>query len=206
MVTEADKLISEFLQDLAKVHENLAGLGFSQADAMSGLAAQGVGEADLGAMSLSNVIAYGHIVGQIAATYGIVAAFFLTPVGLVPVVLGVLLANTGIRHLAKDWMEKEVRKQLSGAISQKVRAEASANASKAAGEIGTTIGAATSELMSRVANELTQLQAQADNTIATLSQDDAGVQRRRDLLTEWDAVLEKAADEVEDLISDLALT
>lgn len=206
MATEADKLVGEFMRALAKVRENLTGLEFSPGDAISGLDEQGFAQADLGGMHFGGGIAVGHIMVQIAATYGVLTVWAFTPFGLVPLIIGVLIANSGIHMYAKEKMETKVRKELGAALSQMVRADAGDNAAKTAGEVSAALGSAVNDLMSRIDNELTQLRAQVEDSLLTLSQGSEAVSESRERLTEWETVLEKSGDEVEDLISDVALT
>ncbi len=204
---DADTLIKEFRQALAKVREDLTGLQLEAGDTLAGIDSdRALSDADIGLTESFGGLAVGHIMGQIAAMYGVLTIWAFTPFGLISLIVGVLLANAAVLGFAQERMAKKVRAEISTALAEKVRAEASGNADKSAAEIGAVLASAVDELMSRVDNELKQLRIQVEGTLKMLSQGEDAVRQRRVQLSEWGTALEKAADEIEDLITDVALT
>jgi methyl-accepting chemotaxis protein len=204
MASQANDLVEAFKLELAKVREDLTGLRFEAGDALSDLSGRGLGGADLGELEFSGGLAVGHIMGQIAAMYGVLTLWAFTPFGLVSLIVGVLLANGAVLVIAQDKLARKVRRELSDELTQKMRADASDNASKCAGEVGTALSAAINDLMAEVEGDLAQLRAQVEDTLRTLNQGEDVVRRRRQQLSAWDHQLEQSADEVEDLIADVA--
>jgi hypothetical protein len=207
MARQADELFRGFMRDLTKIREDLTGLDLSARGDVSGLDGDGsLGGADLAGLDFTGGLAIGHLMTQIAATYGILLVWAFTPFGFVPLVIGVLLANAAVLGFAKGKLEQKVRKELSAELSRKVREDAEANADKAASAIRKTLGSAIAELMSRVEAELGQLRLQVEAALEALSEGTVAVQQSRDQLTAWEKTLEVSADAVDDLIADVALT
>jgi ribosome biogenesis GTPase A len=181
MSRRADELFREFMRDLAKVRQALTGLDLSADDKLTGLdGGGGIGAADLAGMNFTGGLAVGHLMGQVAAVYG---------------VLG----------FAKDKMAKKVRKEISNVVSEKIRQDAAQNADKCAKAIRTALSSAVDELTSRVDGELKQLRLQVEDALSALNEGEDGVKQRRAQLFEWENVLETSANSVEDLIGDVAL-
>lgn len=206
MSRRAEELFREFMRDLAKVREGLTGLDLSADDKLTGLdGSQGVGASDLAGMNIGHGLAIGHLMGQVAAVYGVLLVWAFTPLGWLPLIVGVLVANAAVAKFAKGKMEKKVRAEISKVVSDKVRQDAPQNADKCAKVIGETLNSAVQELTSRVDGELKQLRVQVEDALGALNEGEDGVKQRRAQLSEWEAVLERSANSVEDLIGDVAL-
>ena len=205
MARRADDLFREFMRDLAKVREGLTGVDLSAGDELSGLDGErSLGDADLAGMDFAGGLAAGHLIGQIAAAYGVLTVWAFTPFGWVPLIIGVLLAGGAVFGFAQDKMEQKVRKELSAALANKIREDAKLNADKSASAFREALGSAVGQLMSRVDRELKQLRVQVEDALP-LNEGEDVVKRRREQLAESDNVLEQSADAVEDLIGDVAL-
>jgi tRNA U34 5-carboxymethylaminomethyl modifying GTPase MnmE/TrmE len=205
MAHRADELFMEFMRDLAKVREGLTGLdpsagGLSGADGETSLA-----DADLEGLNFTGGVAIGHLMGQIAAVYGVALVWAFTPFGWIPLIVGVLLANAAVLGFAKGKMEQKVRKELGVTLSQKTREDAAVNADKSASTFRKALSSAVDELMSRVDSELHQLRMQVEDALGALAMGGDAVKQRRKELADWEGLLEKCADAIEDLISDVAL-
>jgi hypothetical protein len=206
MSRRAEELFREFMRDLAKVREGLTGLDLSADDKLAGLGGGGsLGAADLAGMNFTGGLAVGHLMGQVAAVYGVLVVWAFTPLGWLPLIIGVLLANAAVLGFAKGKMEQKVRKEISAALSEKIRQDAAQNADKCAKGIRTALSSAIDELMSRVEGELKQLRIQVEDALGALNEGEDGVKQRRGQLAEWENMLETSANAVEDLIGDVAL-
>lgn len=206
MVRQADDLVQGFMRDLTRVRERLTGLDVPGESGLPGTGGSlGLGEAELAGIDLTSGLAIRHLMRQLATAYGVAVVWAFTPLGLLPLVISVLAANAAITGIAKDKIAQKVRQELSTALADKLREDAGGNAGKVADSFGQTLSAAVSELMSRADGELAQLQAQVEDALSVLNEDEDAVRRRRGQLAEWDVMLEKSAAAVEDLISDVAL-
>ncbi len=206
MARRADEMFREFMRDLAKVREGLTGLDLAADDKLAGLDGGGeLRDADIAGMNFTGGLAVGHLMGQIAATYGVALVWAFTPFGLIPLIVGVLVANTAVLGFAKGKMDQKVRKELSAALGEKMRAGAAQNADRSAKAIRKTLSSAVDELMSRVDGELKQLRVQVEDALGALNEGEDRVKQRREQLVAWETVLETSANAVEDLISDVAL-
>jgi hypothetical protein len=206
MSRRADELFREFMRDLAKVRQSLTGLDLSADDKLIGLeGGEGIGAADLAGMNFTGGLAVGHLMGQIAAVYGVLVVWAFTPLGWLPLIIGVLLANAAVLSLAKEKMAKKVRKEISNVVSENIRQDAAQNADKCAKAIRTALSSAVEELTSRVDGELKQLRLQVEDALGALNEGENGVKQRCAQLSEWENVLETSANNVEDLIADVAL-
>jgi ribosome biogenesis GTPase A len=180
MARRADDLVREFMRDLAKVREGLTGLDLLADGDLSGLDDEsGLGDADLSGMDFTGSLAVRHLMGQIATVYGVVVVWAFTPFGLVSLILGVLIANAALRGFAKGKLEQKVRKELSAALSQKMRDDAEENADRCAKAFGTAVSSAIGELMSRVDSELKQLRIQVEDALGALNEGEDVVKLRR---------------------------
>jgi hypothetical protein len=207
MAHRADDLFQGFMRDLAKVREKLTGLDPSDEGGLPGMNGNlGLADAELAGIDLTGGVAARHLVGQLASAYGVAVVWAFTPFGLLPLVVGVLAANAAVLGMARGKIAQKVRQELSAALTAKMREDADANAEKSASSFRKVLSTWVSELMSRVDGELAQLQAQVDAALSDLNEGEDTVRRRRERLAEWDEILEKSADAVEDLISDVALT
>jgi hypothetical protein len=206
MARRADEMFREFMRDLAKVREGLTGLDLAADDKLAGLDGEGeLRDADLAGMNLTSGLAVGHLMGQIAAAYGVALVWAFTPFGFIPLIIGVLVANVAVTGFAKGKMDKKVRSELSAALGDKMRADAAQNADKSAKAIRKTLSSAVDELMSRVDGELKQLRVQVEDALGALNEGEDVVKLRREQLVEWENALEMSANAVEDLIADVAL-
>jgi hypothetical protein len=206
MARRADEMFREFMRDLAKVREGLTGLDLAAEDKLAGLDGEGqLRDADLAGMNFTSGLAVGHLMGQIAAAYGVALVWAFTPFGFIPLIIGVLVANVAVTGFAKGKMDKKVRNELSAALGDKMRADAAQNADKSAKAIRKTLSSAVDELMSRVDGELKQLRVQVEDALGALNEGEDGVKLRREQLVEWETALETSANAVEDLIADVAL-
>lgn len=203
MAHRADELVREFMRDLASVREGLTGVDHSAAEELSGLDATGsIASADL-AGGLTGGLAARHLMEQFPAISGVALVGAFTPFGLVPLVTGVLLANSAVLGFARGRTEQKVRREVSIVLANKMREDAGANAEKSAAAFGATLDAAIGELTSRVDGELRQFQIQVEDALH------AGVdvvKQQHLQLADWETVLARSAVAVEDLISDVALT
>jgi GTPase SAR1 family protein len=206
MARRADELFREFMRDLAKIREGLTGLDPAAGDDLPGLGSdKSLDGADLAGLDFAGGQAIRHLMGQVAAIYGVALVWCFTPFGLIPLIVGVLMANTALLLRAKGQMEQKVRKELGAVFAQKMRDDAPNNAELTAAAFRKVLGTAIGELMSRVDSELKQLRVQVEDALGALNKGEDEVKRRRELLAEWDSVLETSADAVEDLIGDVAL-
>lgn len=201
----ADELFQGFMRDLAKIREQLTGVDISAGGKLPGLDEERLGSDDLAGMNFSGGLATGHIMGQIAAAYGVVVVWAFTPFGLIPLIVGVLLANAALFNIAKEKLVKKVRKEISGAIGEKIRENAASNADRSAASVRKALGAAVDELMARIDSELKQLRVQVEDALGVLNAGEDDVRQRREKLAEWERVLETSADAIENLIGDVAL-
>jgi hypothetical protein len=202
----ADELFQGFMRDLAKIREELTGVDVSGGGKLPGLEDEGrLGSDDLAGMNFSGGLATGHIMGQVAAAYGVMLVWAFTPFGLIPLIIGVLLANATLFNIAKDRLVKKVRKEISGAIAEKIRENAVPNADRSAVSVRKALGTAVDDLMARIDGELKQLRVQVEDALGVLNAGEEDVQLRRQELTEWERVLEASADAIENLIGDVAL-
>jgi Flp pilus assembly protein TadB len=206
MSRRADELFREFMRDLAKIRADLTGAGLPADDKLTGLdSGSNLGAADLAGMNFTGGLAIGHLMGQIAAVYGVLVVWALTPLGWLPLIIGVLLANAAVVGFAKGKMERKVRQEISSALSEKIRQDAGQNAGKCAQAIRAELSSAVDELMARVDGELKQLRVQVEDALDALNKGEDEVNQRRARLTEWESLLEACASKVEDLIGDVAL-
>jgi len=156
-------------------------------------------------MNFTGGLAIGHLMGQVAAVYGVLVVWAVTPLGWLPLIIGVLVANAAVAGFAKGKMEQKVRREISAALSEKIRQDASQNADKCARAIRTELSSAVDELMDRVDGELKQLRVQVEDALDALNKGEDEVNQRRGQLTKWESLLETSASKVEDLIGDVAL-
>jgi len=206
MSRRADELFREFMRDLAKIRADLTGAGLSADDKLAGLeSGSNLGTADLAGMNFTGGLAIGHLMGQVAAVYGVLVVWAVTPLGWLPLIIGVLVANAAVAGFAKGKMEQKVRREISAALSEKIRQDASQNADKCARAIRTELSSAVDELMDRVDGELKQLRVQVEDALDALNKGEDEVNQRRGQLTKWESLLETSASKVEDLIGDVAL-
>jgi ribosome biogenesis GTPase A len=206
MSHRADELFQEFMRDLAKVREGLTGLDLSAEGQLSGLDGDGhLADADIAGMNFTGGIGVKHIMGQIAATYGVLLAWAFTPLGWIPLIVGVLAAGGLLRKHTKGKLERKVREAISAVLADKVRQSAAQNADRCAGAIRKALSSAVDELISRVNGELAQLRSQVEEALSALNKGEDAVKERRDQLTEWERVLEASGNAIQDLIADVAL-
>jgi hypothetical protein len=207
MSRQADDLFREFMRDLAKVQGGLTGLDVSDGDPFSGLDGRGaLPDSDIAEMNLgSGGFVAKHIMKQIAANYGVLLVWAISPLGWIPLIIGVVIANTVLHGHSKAVLERKVRAQISAALAERVRQDAGQNADRSGEIIRKALSAAVSDLMLRVDGELEQLRRQVEDALTALHKGEDAVKEQRDRLAGWDRLLDESGNALEDLIADVAL-
>jgi hypothetical protein len=209
IAAETDESVQAFYDELQEVRGMLTGVGGGDAAdyyAMFEDVAERVGPARFGGVGGLNAgTGVAHLAKQLAATFGVLTVWAFSPFGLIPLAIGVAMTSNALLIRAREEIEANLRKEVANELAKKVRAEAPDNADKAAQRLADELAPIKSGVITNLEGRVGELRAQVEAALRALEQGEEVVAERRAELTKTEALIRQANDDLEDLISDVAI-
>jgi hypothetical protein len=210
IAVETNEVVNTFLDDLQVIRERLTGIeGGDDAEARTLFddVVGRIGQSGLSGLgTLDASVGVGNLVKQILATMGVMVVWAFTPLGIIPLVIAVVVANTALLGRAKEKIATKVRSEISAALAVEIRRNAPANGDQAAELMAREIQPVIDGVMATIEGRVGELRAQVETALDALEKGTGQLETRRRELTVLEGTLDGAGQELEDLLADVVVT